>query len=453
MKPLLRLLATVSLASAMACGHDSVAPAQSIGTTFATLRADTIPQTVHVIPFYDYGKSGYEGLGGLGGAAGLIGSPSALYGTTDLGGDTNCVTPFDTGSNTGCGIVYRLVPDSSKPKYKLEILHPFHGAPGDGAVSFATLFADKSGDLYGTTFYGGEYNGGTLFQLHPTSSGYTETIVHSFGYDQDAAYPMAGVIDVKGILYGTSNGGGAYTNQRVCGASGGSPNGTCGTVYSVNPATGKEQVLHSFGQGADGANPYRAPLISIGKTLYGTTYLGGQVQLCGTVFSIGTDGSGEHVIHSFLNNPRDGCDPLAGVINVNGTLYGTTCCGGAYYSPAHEGTLFSIDLSTGKETVLHKFGGTGDGSEPDAGVTNAQGVIYGTTGLGGGTPCQNGLGCGTVFRFVPSTSNPGYKVVYRFKQLTKGVNPSSPLLYSDRAFFGTTVYGGKKGHGTAVKLP
>lgn len=450
MKLLLRLAATVILASAAACGHDTSA---TLGPVFAAplaLSHSEVPVTVHVIPFYNYGKSGYEGLGGVGGNAGLIGSASALYGTTLLGGDTKCSTPFNSGSNTGCGIVYRLVPNSGKQTYKLQILHAFAGAPEDGAASFATLFADKNGDIYGTTFYGGEYNSGTLFKLRPSTSSYT--ILHSFGYGQDGAYPMAGVIEANGILYGMTNGGGAYTNQRLCGTSGGSPNGTCGTLYSVNASTGAEQVLHSFGGAGDGANPYRAELVDVNGTLYGTTYLGGTLQLCGTVFSIGTDGSGEHVIHSFLNNPRDGCDPLAGVTYDKGTLYGTTCCGGGYYCSYCEGTLFSVDLSTGQEAVLHKFGNGDDGSQPDAGVIAVQGTIYGTTGIGGGTPCQSGKGCGTIFSFAPSSSNPAYTVLHRFKRLVEGVNPSSPLLYSRHVFFGTTVYGGKKNLGTGVKL-
>lgn len=321
-----------------------------------------------------------------------------------------------------------------------------------GRRRLRTLFAAKNGDLYGTTFYGGQYNGGTLFKLHPNSSGFTETIVHSFGYGQDAAYPMAAVIEVNGILYGMTNGGGAYTNTRLCGTYGGSPNG-CGTVYSVNPATGAEQVLHSFGKVGDGTNPYRAPLINVAGTLYGTTYLGGANASCGTVFSIGTDGSNERVIHSFLNAPRDGCGPLAGVINVNGTLYGTTCCGGGNYCPNHcEGTLFSVDLSNGQEQMLHEFGNGKDGSEPDAGLIAVKGVLYGTTGIGGGTPCLSDLGCGTIFNYVPSTSSPVYAVLHRFKKPADGVNPSSPLFYSQHAFFGTTVYGGKKGLGTGVKL-
>jgi|HubBroStandDraft_4_1064222.scaffolds.fasta_scaffold00036_38 uncharacterized repeat protein (TIGR03803 family) len=449
MKLLLRLVAMVSLAFAASCGHTAVTP--MTGIPLAVVNADSIPQTVHVIPFYDYGKSGYDGQG-PGGNGGLIGSEAALYGATVLGGNTACSTPFGT-SSSGCGIVYRLVPNTGKPTYKIDVLHKFEGAPGDGAASFATLLADKSGNLYGTTFYGGTYDGGTLFKLHPTSSGYTESIVHSFGYGQDAAYPISGVIEVKGTLYGTTVGGGAYTNTGLCKTYGGSPNGTCGTVYSVNPATGAEQVLHSFGKpGPDGANPFAA-LLNVGGTLYGTTDLGGALSGCGTVFSIGTDGSGERVVHSFLNNPRDGCNPFASLIAVDGSLYGTTCCGGGYYCPHCEGALFSIDLSTGKEQVLHKFGNGPDGSQPVAALLDVRGVLYGTTSIGGGTSCFSGNGCGTIFSFAPSTSSPAYKVLYNFKATgTHGNSPRDALLYSHGAFYGATTYGGKKGLGTGIKL-
>ncbi len=153
----------IGLAAAASCNHPAVTPAS--GSPIALAKLDSIPQTVHVIPFYNYGKSGYE-IGGRG-SGGFTGSSSALYGATTAGGDTNCSTPFSTSSNTGCGIVYRLVPNKGKPTYKIDVLHTFEGAPGDGAAAFGPLLAEKSGDLYGVTFYGGEYDAGTLFKLHP----------------------------------------------------------------------------------------------------------------------------------------------------------------------------------------------------------------------------------------------------------------------------------------------
>lgn len=209
-------------------------------------------------------------------------------------------------------------------------------------------------------------------------------------------------------------------------------------------------MLHSFGNGNDGASPFAAPL-DVDGTLYGTTDLGGVLSFCGTVFSIGTNGTGEKVVHSFLNNPRDGCNPFASLTAVNGTLYGTTCCGGGYYCSHCEGTLFSIHLSTGTEQVLHKFGNGTDGSEPVAAVLDVRGVLYGTTSAGGGTSCESGIGCGTVFSYALSSS-PAYNVQYAFTGGNDGAEPFDALLYSHGTFYGTTASAGKKGHGTGDKL-
>jgi uncharacterized repeat protein (TIGR03803 family) len=451
MKQLFRLVTMVGLASALSCSHTPVTPPQTNVTPLALSNADSIPQTVHIIPFYDYGKSGYV-VGAPGGSGGLIGSGAMLYGSTVEGGSTKCSTPFDTGSITGCGIVYRLVPDSTKRKYKIEVLHTFEGAPKDGAASVATLLADKSGDLYGTTYYGGEYDGGTLFKLHPTSSGYTETIVHSFGHGRDGLYPVSSVIEVKGALYGTTVGGGTHPDKPLCETYAGIPDGTCGTVYRVDTATGAERVLHSFGKTGDGAAPF-ASLLDVDGTLYGTTDLGGSGYYCGTVFKIRPDGRGERVLHSFLNaSEHDGCNPFASLISVNGTLYGTTCCGGGNFCGHCEGTLFSVDRSTGKEQLLHEFGESDDGSEPVSALVDLRGVLYGSTSIGGVSTCNPPYGCGTIFTFAPSLSNPAYNVLYQFTRGLDGAEPRGPLLYSSGALYGTTTSGGKKGLGTGIKL-
>jgi uncharacterized repeat protein (TIGR03803 family) len=454
MKQVLRLLAIVTLAFAASCGdHTAVTPVQSIVTPLSVAKPDSIPQTVHVIPFYNYGKSGYEPLDVPGGSGTLIGSETALYGATVSGGSTTCSTQYDTGTETGCGIVYRLVPNMGKRRYKIDVLHTFEGGSGDGAASLATLLADKKGNLYGTTFYGGEYDGGTLFKLHPTSSGYRETILHSFGYGEDGAYPISGVIEVDGTLYGTTLGGGAYS-KPVCKEYAGVPNGTCGTVYRVNPATGSEHVLHSFGgKVGDGLSPFAAPL-DVDGTLYGTTDLGGSSGRCGTVFKLAKDGRGERVVHSFLNAGQgDGCNPFGSLIDVDGTLYGTTCCGGGNFCSNHcEGTLFSVDLTTGKEEVLHEFGEPGDGSQPVAALVNVNGVLYGTTNIGGSGGCAGGNGCGVIFSLAPSQSSPAYNVLYQFSGGADGASPRDTLLFSHGAFYGTTTSGGKKGFGTGIKL-
>jgi uncharacterized repeat protein (TIGR03803 family) len=119
-------------------------------------------------------------------------------------------------------------------------------------------------------------------------------------------------------------------------------------------------------------------LIDVNGTLYGTTMQGGTYNL-GTVFSISPTGT-ERVLHNFGSggaNP-DGTEPKAGLTNVNGTLYGTTSTGGKY----NLGTIFSMSL-TGTERVLHSFGKGHDGSDPQAGFLDLNGTLYGVTTHGG----------------------------------------------------------------------
>jgi uncharacterized repeat protein (TIGR03803 family) len=130
---------------------------------------------------------------------------------------------------------------------------------------------DAGGTLYGTTSQGGGYDGGVLFSITPSGS---MKLVHTFhGGASDGARPYAPLIDMKGTLYGTTEGGGQYN----CIYHG------CGTVFSITPS-GSLTVLHGFGASGDGAFPV-AGLIDVGGTLYGTTKSGGSDRL-GTAFAI-----------------------------------------------------------------------------------------------------------------------------------------------------------------------
>jgi uncharacterized repeat protein (TIGR03803 family) len=206
-----------------------------------------------------------------------------------------------------------------------------------------------------------------VFAITPSGE---ERVLHSFGGGGDGVEPFASLVNVNRTLFGTTSSGGAHN---------------AGTVFSIM-ASGKERVLHSFGgSAADGAGPY-AGLINVGGTLYGTTN-GGGVGENGTVFSITTSGI-ETVVHRFQCG-KDGFNPYGTLINVNGTLYGTTVEGFAC-SGGYGGTVYTISKS-GRERVIHQFSGTLDGYAPYAGLINVNGTLYGTT-LGGGS---NGLG--TVF--------------------------------------------------------
>jgi uncharacterized repeat protein (TIGR03803 family) len=208
------------------------------------------------------------------------------------------------------------------------VLHSFKGT--DGAGPIASLIKVK-GKLYGTTEGGGAYHLGTVFSI--TLNG-REKVLHSFGQGTDGAIPSASLIDVGGTLYGTTELG--VISSQFCNVT-----SNCGAVFSITPS-GTEKVLHSFGGGNDGAAPV-ASLIKVKGVLYGTTEYGGPYRCdtggsCGTVFSITTGGT-ENVLYSFgYETSADGIHPLAGLTNLDGTLYGTTSGGGAH----KRGSVFAL---------------------------------------------------------------------------------------------------------------
>jgi len=315
----------------------------------------------------------------------------------------------------------------------------------DGEDPWAGVTAVK-GKLYGTTVAGGAQDDGTVFSLDPGTG--EETVLHSFCSQEnctDGASPEAGLIAENGILYGTTELGGG----TGCGGNG------CGTIFSIDPTTGTEKVLYTFCSRAnctDGQYPV-ADLIDVNATLYGTTMLGGIVSClgfgCGTVFSLDPATGTEKVIYTFCSraNCTDGGTPIANLIDVNGTLYGTTIQGGANCHGRYQvgcGTVFSLDPDTGAEAVLYSFcsrANCADGAGPFAGLIPLKGKLYGTTWEGG----ENEHG--TVFSLAPATGKE--KVVYDFceeqgdlRACPGGEVPYGWLIYSDGILYGTTYLGG-----------
>ena len=278
-----------------------------------------------------------------------------LYGTTYYGGDLNCDYPY------GCGVVFKL--DNGG---KETTLYTFTETGGDGANPAAGLVIDSSGNLYGTTYYGGASGDGTVFKLD--SSG-NETVLHSFtGYPDDGAYPFADLVrDAAGNLYGTTYSGGAGEVD--------------GTVFEVDKA-GNETMLHSF-TGGDGQSPSIDPLfLDAAGNVYGTTHSGGPYQH-GVVFKL--DKTGEETLLYTFPGLAKGAFPTSGLIrDPLGNLYGTTARGGSGACHSGCGVVFKL-AKTGKVTVLYSFAYTGDGTYPSGDLLrDAMGNLYGTTFEGGG---------------------------------------------------------------------
>jgi uncharacterized repeat protein (TIGR03803 family) len=328
-------------------------------------------------------------------AASLVDQNGTLFGTTERGG------VFGSESGLGDGTVFAVSPTGGET-----VLHSFGGG-SDGAYPTASLTAQKD-TFYGTTAGGGVYGSGTVFSISKSGS---ETVLHSFGsyFYADGSTPLADLVALNGRLYGTTADGGAYGKY-----------GEGGTVFSVS-TTGEETLLHSFGDGDDGAYP-ASGLVAVNGTLYGTTERGG-THGDGTVFSVSSNGA-EKVLHSFSGG-SDGANPATTLVALNGTLYGTTS-GGA-------GTVFSIG-STGKKHLLFAFGGH-DGSMPNGNLISVKGRLYGTTYSGGAKDD------GTVF----SLSTTGAEsVLHSFGNGYKhdGLFPHGGLIDVHGMLYGTTFYGG-----------
>lgn len=320
----------------------------------------------------------------------------------------------------GDGTIFKLSLSGSET-----VLQSFAGSP-DGQFPQAGLILLK-GLLYGTTPNGGSAATGTVFTS--TKAG-VEKVLYSFTSGMDGAGPAANLIDVKGTLYGTTSaGGGASCNSDI----------GCGTVFKIDPS-GNESVLYRFQGGSDGAAPF-AGLIYHRGALYGTTFFGGgsgcNFRGCGTIFKVDVSGA-ESAVYSFKGG-RDGANPSTGLIALQGVLYGTTSSGGGN---SDDGTVFKI-ARDGKERVIHRFKGRSDGADPEGGLLAVKGTLYGTTFAGGSDDF------GTAFQM---TTGGKETVLHDFTFGADGGNPSASLIDVNGTLYGTTKMGGTSGFGTVFSI-
>jgi uncharacterized repeat protein (TIGR03803 family) len=211
-----------------------------------------------------------------------------------------------------------------------------------------------------------------------------------------------------------------------------------GTIFTVT-AGGRVHVVLNF-DGNNGADP-NAGLVSVNGALYGTMGSGGTCgtnNTCGTVFKLTRFGK-ERVLYRFKGAP-DGFAPTGQLIAVQGTLYGTTGAGGAYGA----GTVYSISLD-GQEHVLYSFKGGAGTFEPNAGLVFFRGQLFGTTAFGGEGCISHG--CGTVFSVTPEGIE---RTVYLFKGPPDGEWPHGRLTLLGGRLYGETYRGGNCDRNGAV---
>jgi len=258
----------------------------------------------------------------------VFGSNGALYGTATVGGVS------------GRGVVFELsAPAAGSTGWTETVLYSFTGQNGDGANPYTGVVAAQDGTIFGTTTNGGTANHGTAFQLTPPGmpdAPWTQAILHSFtGRDGDGALPSGLSMGKNGMLYGTSFGGGDYGYGTVFELIPPQPGGAW-----------KARALYSFtGQNGDGSGPYSGVTIGPSGALFGTTSGGGAANV-GTIFeltppSVAGGAWSESILHSFTGLNGDGAYPEAGLVfGSAGVLYGTTYGGGDLGA----GTVFRFTL-------------------------------------------------------------------------------------------------------------
>ena len=394
-------------------------------------------------------KTIYSISGSFDGATSVAGllyyKNNTVYGTTKFGGQHNAGTVFSYNTVTGKeSVVYSFAGYGQPGSPLITLGGLLYGITGSGIVFSidpstgqekdicvvsgfsSSALINVGGLLYGTTANGGPHKAGTVFSVDPVTG--SLTVLYLFNGGNDGRHPQAGLIDVGGVLYGTTALGGPSNN---------------GTVFSFDPATGSEKVIYSFAGGRDGANP-QAELIAVDGILYGTTTAGGlssngSVSNVGTAFAVDITTGAEKVLHSFGDSANaDGAMPPAALINVAGTLFGTTTSGGTY----GKGTVYSINRATGAEKIVYSFESGTNGSHPDAKLTYVSGQLYGTTASVGQ------YGNGTVFTVDPTTG------VEKDLHAFEGFPPSSSnnLLNVNGTLFLSTSAGGSAGRGSIVKI-
>lgn len=207
-------------------------------------------------------------------------------------------------------------------------------------------------------------------------------------------------------------------------------------AYGAAP-TYTDSVLHNFPPPPKGAGSESSLILDAAGNLFGTTLQGGAAN-DGVVFRLNTNGT-LTVLHDFSGG-ADGAQPSGAVIrDSKGNLYGTTSGGGA----ANAGTLYKVDIK-GKETVLHNFGGPGDGANPYCTLfRDAEGNMYGTTLRGGA------YGDGTVFKLDPANNE---TILYSFQNSADGDGPGAGVVQDSAGNLYGAAGGGSAGLGVIFKL-
>lgn len=310
-------------------------------------------------------------------------------------------------------------------------------SPGEGYTDAPSqvrsdLLLGIDGNIYIGSFAGGE-GPGAIARLTP---GGQLTTLHSLADDGSEGNTIVGNLaqTPDGSIYGTT----------FFGTSEGG-----GSLFRLAP-DGTFTILHRFGGGSPNPfTPYTGVTLGPDGQLYGTTLRGGSDD-SGTIYRIGTDGTGFTVLHQFTG--EDGENPEGQLVVFDGMLYGTTLIGGA----RNRGTIYRISTSGAFELLYSfpAFSAVRDGQGiNDVGANPRAGLMYSATDLAFYGTAYNGgeHGHGTLYRYTPGGE---VQLVHAFGGPSFGASRPMSSVVQDNAgnFYGTSEVGGYLNGGTAWRV-
>lgn len=319
----------------------------SVGNLFGTtINGGTSSQgTVYEI------KNGSNAITDL--AAFNTANGSAPYGGVTLDSNGNLFGTTRDGGAHGQGVVYEVVNGSNA----ITDIADFSITSGVNPYSGVTL--DGNGNIFGTTFYGGTNNTGTVYEILKNSK-----IIKSLGSFSatTGANPYAGVtFDSKGNLFGVTRNGGLNSD---------------GAVYEIPTGQSAISLVASL-DGTNGFNPYGNVAFDANDNLFGTAN-GGGANGTGTVYEVTKGSNVATTLVSFTG--AIGADPYGGLtFDGGGNLFGTTQAGGAN----GQGTVFEIAKGSSTVSVLASLS-LAKGINPYGTVSfDSSGNLFGTASAGG----------------------------------------------------------------------
>lgn len=375
----------------------------------------TANQLTKLADFYgdDYGRYPYGSL--------TAGQDGILYGQTFSGGKNDNGVMFEYYTGT------------------LVFLKRFDfGQSDNGALSISSLMTGNDGWVYGTTYDGGQYNGGTIYRLNPADRMFES--LYEFDIYTYGGNPTSGLIQATdGYFYGTTPFGGTVgagiiyrfdANNKIVTvledlitpSEGSRPSGLPvqaadgflygltsqggamgdGALYRFNLSNSTYAKQVDFQDAASGSRPGGSLVEAANGKLYALANEGGQFGF-GTLFEYDPAG-GTFFAMAHFDGLNKGAGPVATLLEYeDNQLYGVCFEGGVY----GKGTMFVFDAVSGTCTKVHDFGAAADGTNPIGSLMKASnGKIYGTANRGGT------YGYGIIFEYSPGTGD--YAIIQEF---------------------------------------